>query len=172
MTNAVINSILWYINQRIKQLPNDVLVKLVVDYYSPDDIDSARDKLYKNFPDEFRPNNSRKKSFKGPENVLAQKNCKDIISVFRDMAVSEKFVPLILATADMNFSSVDVANLDATAIYNDLLSLKKEVKQLHYEKDLENVVLQDIQSALQEMREERSNKKHVLDNIFDSIMDI
>ena len=32
--------------------------------------------------------------------------------------------------------------------------------------------MQDIQSALQDMREERSNKKDVLDNIFDSIMDI
>ena len=88
------------------------------------------------------------------------------------MAVSEKFVPPIFVTADMNFPSVDVANLNATAIYNDLLSLKKEVKQLHDEKDLEKVVLQDIQSALQEVREERSNKKDVLDNIFDSIMDI
>ena len=65
----------------MKQLPNYVLVKLVVDYYSSDDIDSARDKLYKNFPDEFRPNNSRKKSFKGSENVLVQKNSKHIISV-------------------------------------------------------------------------------------------
>ena len=88
------------------------------------------------------------------------------------MAVSEKFVPPIFALADMNFPSVDVANLDVTAIYHDLSSLKKEVKQLHYEKDLEKVVLQDIQSALQEVREERSNKKDVFDNIFDSIMDI
>ena len=170
MTNVVINSILWYINQRMKQQPNDVLAKLVVDYYSSDDIDSARDKLCKNFPDEFCPSNSRKKSFKGAENVLAQKNCKDIISVLHEMAVSEKFVPPIFATADMNFPSVDVANLDATTIYNDLLALKKEVKQLHDEKDLEKVVLQDIQSALQEVKEERSIKKDVLDSIFDSIM--
>ena len=116
----VINSILWYINQRIKQLPNYVLVKLVVDYYSSDDNDSARDKLYKNFPDEFRPNNSRKKSFKGPENELAQKNSKHIISVLHEMAVSKKFVPPIFATVGINFPSVDVSNLDATAIYNDL----------------------------------------------------
>ena len=171
MTNVVINSISWYINQRMKQLPNDVSVKLVVDYYSSDDIDSARDKLYKNFPDEFRPSNSRKKSFKGPENVPAQKNCKDIISVFHEMAVSEKLAPPIFATADLNFPSA--GNLDAIAIYNDLLSLKKEVKQLHDEKDLEKMVLQDIQSALKEVREERYNKKKdVLNNDFDSIMDI
>ena len=140
-----------------EKLPNDVSVTLVVDYYSSDDINSARDKLYKNFPDEFRPSNSRKKSFKGPENVPAQKNCKDIISVIHEMAMSEKLVPPIFATADLNFPSV--GNLDATAICNDLLSLKKEVKQLHDEKDLEKVVLQDIQSALQEVKEERSKKR-------------
>ena len=68
-------------------------------------------------------------------------------------------MPSIFATADINFTSVDVANLDATTIYNDLLSLKKEVRQLHKEKDFEKLVLQDIQSALLEVREERSIKK-------------
>ena len=71
-------------------------------------------------------------------------------------------MPPIFATADMNFSSVDVFNLDATVICNDLLSLKKEVKQLHDDKNLEKVVLQDIRSALQEVRKERSTKKGVL----------
>ena len=75
MTHVVINSILWYINHRIEQLPNDMLVKLIVDYYSSGDIDSARNKLYKNFIDEFRPNKSGRKCFKGHENVLAPKNC-------------------------------------------------------------------------------------------------
>ena len=42
------------------------------------------------------------------------------------MAVSKKFVPPIFATVGINFPSVDVSYLDATAIYNDLYHWKKK----------------------------------------------
>ena len=53
----VINPVLWFINHRMKLLRLDLLLKLLLDYYSDDEIEKAKDELYNHFPQEFRPNN-------------------------------------------------------------------------------------------------------------------
>ena len=60
---------------------------MIVGYYSPEEIDSAREVLYQHFPDEARPNNLRKKSFK-MNDQRSKKNVKDMILV---QARSQKF---------------------------------------------------------------------------------
>ena len=47
----VVNPILWYIQQRMKQLNIDTLCKLVIQYYQPEEIEVAKDLLYNNFPE-------------------------------------------------------------------------------------------------------------------------
>ena len=49
----VINPVLWFINQRMKLLCLDILLKLLLDYYSDDEIEKAKDELYTRFPQEF-----------------------------------------------------------------------------------------------------------------------
>ena len=41
----VINPVLWFINQRMKLLRLDILLKLLLDYYSDDEIEKAKDEL-------------------------------------------------------------------------------------------------------------------------------
>ena len=58
----VINPVLWFINQRMKMLRLDILLKLLLDYYSDDEIEKAMDELYNHFSQEFRPNNLKEKT--------------------------------------------------------------------------------------------------------------
>ena len=82
-----------------------------------------------------------------------------MILVFRRMAAqastNNNFTLFVFVTADVNFPSVDLANLDATGMFTDLMNLKCEVRQLREEKDAEKTVLENIQSSLNDEKGKR-----------------
>ena len=51
---VIVNTILWLIHERMKMLKSDILIKSVVDYFDPKEIESAKDILHENFPVECR----------------------------------------------------------------------------------------------------------------------
>ena len=67
----------------MKLLRLDLLLKLLLDYYSDDEIKKAKDELYNHFPQEFRPNNLRKRLRQGANK--SEMNIKDMVKVFHAM---------------------------------------------------------------------------------------
>ena len=47
-----------------------------------------------------------------------------------EMAVAKDYLPFIFATAESNFSSLDVSNIDAAAMCKDIVDLEKETDKL------------------------------------------
>ena len=149
MAEVVVNTILWFIDHRMKLLQQDAIVNMIVGYYSPEEIDSAREVLYQHFPDEERPNNLRKKSFKMIKR--SKKNVKDMILVLHEMSVTDKFSPPTWATVSTNFPSLDVANADAFSTCNDILALKREVAEIK-QSTCNVALLNEVKEALIDLK--------------------
>ena len=95
----------------MKLLQQDAIVTMIVGYFSPEEIDSAREVRNQNFPDEAGPNNLQKKPFKVSDQ-RSKKKVKDMILVLHEMLVTDKFSPPTWTTVSTNFPSLDVANAD------------------------------------------------------------
>ena len=85
----VINPLLWFTNQRMKLLRQDVPIKLIISHYKAEEINTAKDALFGCFPEEKRPSNLRKKIRQGAQKL--ESNIKDIIECFSAMAAAENF---------------------------------------------------------------------------------
>ena len=117
----VVNPILWYIQQRMKQLNIDTLCKLVIQYYQPEEIEVAKDLLYNNFPEQGRPKHLRKKVRHG-ENKL-DNTIKDMVAVFHEFSVTNNFKPPLIVTATSIFPSLDLGNIDGAAMSMDICNV-------------------------------------------------
>ena len=119
-------------------------MKLLLDYYPDDEIEKAKDELYNHFPQEFRPNNLRKKLRQGAHK--SGMNIKDMVEVFQAMHSSEKFATPLFVTATSNFPSLDISNIDAATMHHDINTLKKDFQQYRMDKEVE---ISDIKSLKQ-----------------------
>ena len=54
MRKIVINSLLWYMFDRIDLVTVDVIAKLILDYYSDEEIENAKEVLHANFKSKSR----------------------------------------------------------------------------------------------------------------------
>ena len=61
MAEYVVNPILWFMHQRMKQLTIPMLCKLITQYYKSDEIECARDLLFNHSHKEHCPRHLRKK---------------------------------------------------------------------------------------------------------------
>ena len=146
----VVNPILWYIQQRMKQLNIDTLCKLVIQYYQSEEIKVAKDLLYNNFLEQARPKHLRKKVRQG-ENKL-DNTIKDMVAVFHEFSVTNNFKPSLIVTATSNFPSLDIGNIDGAAMSMDICNIKQELAQLKHERESEKSSLVIIQQTLKDLK--------------------
>ena len=66
------------------------------------------------------------------------------------MSVAEKVNPLIFATAD--FSSMDITTIDAFALQNKIILLRKEINTIKESRNADTDTLVEIKKMLTEMR--------------------
>ena len=150
VAECVVNPILWYMQQRMKQLNIDTLCKLVIQYYQPEEIEVAKDLLYNNFLEQARPEHLRKKVRQG-ENKL-DSTIEDMVTVFHEFSVTNNFKPPLIVTARSNFPSLDLGNIDGVAMSMDICNIKHELAQLKHERESEKSSLVIIQETLKDLK--------------------
>ena len=60
------------------------------------------------------------------------------------MSVADKFNPPIFATADSHFPSMDITNIDALALQNEVNLLRKEINTIKDSRNADNETLVEI----------------------------
>ena len=150
MVTYVVNPLLWYIFQRIKQMTLDMLCKIIIQYYSSVDIETAKELLFDHFLDEVRPKHLRKKARQGAHKL--ENTIKDMVDVFHELAVTKSFIPPIFVTDTCHFPSLDLANVDAVSMATEIMQLKKDINSFKENKETEKSVLKEIQDSLQAIR--------------------
>ena len=85
----VINALLWFTNQRMKLLRQDVLIKLITGNYEAEEINTAKDALFGCFSAKKGPGDPKKKIRQGAQKL--ESSIKDIIECFDAMAAAANF---------------------------------------------------------------------------------
>ena len=99
VSEIVVNSLLWYAHEQMKQISKEKLVKFILNFHSENAIEEAKNVIFDDFPEEDRPRKLLKKvQTQGLNN--AESDFKDIIEVFHEIAVVKGFKPTIFVTAD------------------------------------------------------------------------
>ena len=68
------------------------------------------------------------------------------------MSVANKFNPPIFATADSRFPSMNITNIDALALQNEVNLLRKEINTIKDSRNADNDTLVEIKKMLTEMK--------------------
>ena len=68
------------------------------------------------------------------------------------MSVADKFNPPIFATADSHFPSMDITNIDALALQNEVNLLRKEINTIKDSRNADNDTLVEIKKMLTKMK--------------------
>ena len=147
----VINSLLWYVYQRMKQLSQAMIIKVILDYYNSEEIEAAKELLFQHFPDQHRPKKLQRKITRQGLHK-DENNVKDLLELFHEMSVADKFNPPIFATADSHFSSMDITNIDALALQNEVNLLRKEINTIKDRRNADNDTLIEIKKMLTKMK--------------------
>lgn len=151
MLPIVVNPLLWYVHEQMKQIPTEVLLKVVVSYYSIEDIEKAKNIIFENFPEENRPRKLQRKINRQGQNK-ADNNVKDIVEMFHEMAIADGFKTPIFVTANTDFPPLSIAGVDVTALKQDMAVLQKDFLQMQQAKLQDNTELNDIKQAVDELK--------------------
>ena len=146
----VINSLLWYVYQRMKQLSQVMIIKVILDYYNSEEIEAAKELLFQHFLDQHRPKKLQRKITRQGLHK-DENNVKDLLELFHEMSVADKFNPPI-AAADSHFPSMDIINIDALALQNEVNLLRKEINTIKDSRNADNDTLVEIKKMLTEMK--------------------
>ena len=127
----ILNSILWFMYNRMDLVKTDLLMKLVGEYYEDKDIEDAKSLLFDKLPSQ--------RNVKRKGDNKKEMNLKDILQALHSLPNEKQQSDhdadcLIFATANCHFPSLEVKNIDAGTIVTDIVSLKQEVKELKEEK--------------------------------------
>ena len=131
----------------MKEMTLDMLFKIIIQYYSFVEIETAKELLFDHFPDEVRLKHCRKKARQGAHKL--ENTIKDMVDVFHELAVTKSFIPSIFVTDTCHFPSIDLANVDAVSMDTDIMQLKKDINSFKDNKETEKSVLKEIQDLLQ-----------------------
>ena len=124
----VINTLLWFTNQRMKLLRQDVLIKLIMGNYEAEEINTAKDALFGCFPEKKKAGNLKKKIRQVVQKL--ESSIKDIIECFNAMAAAANFDLPSFVTDNCNFPSLDLKRIDTATLCQDVISLKKEFSKV------------------------------------------
>ena len=131
----IVNTILWYIHDRMDFMHFELLSKLVKEYFQELDIKEAKKILFT----ATASNDKRKKIRQGPRSFKF--NIKDICELFQDLSNAGDN-NLLFVTVSSRFPPLDIKNIDAITSMKDLNCLKDEISQL---KNDRHVVEQDAE---------------------------
>lgn len=150
----VLNSVLWFLYNRMDVMKTDLLIKLVADFYDDKEIEEAKKLLFQHL--------SSQRNVKRKGENKKDMNLKDILEILHSLEVPNELQTsdqnsdsLIFATANCMFPSIDVKNIDAGSIMTDIISLKKDVQQMKQEK-VENKKLSEQITEIRSMLSELS----------------
>ena len=143
MAKILINSLLWYMNDRLSCLTAETIIKIVSDFYSPEEIVEAKTVLQNNYEGA-----GRLKLRQGDQKTLH--NIKDIDMVLLEMQNNKKSAP-VLVTASSHFPSLDLKNIDACQLMQDINNLRQEFLTFKREKEMQTNAVVDLKSTVQEL---------------------
>ena len=128
----VVNSVLWFLHNRMDCMKADILIKAVADFYTDKD---AKNELFKHFPDvrnvERAGDGKREMNIK---DILERLHC-----ITEDNDKSLNFV-----TETCHFPSLDLKDVDTYSMMEEFYALKKEVLQLKNDSSSEKNISEQI----------------------------
>ena len=114
----VVNELLTFVSDKINTLPYDMIVKLLVDFYSDDDIASAKNILFQTaFNDRDAPRLIKRK---GKDKCL--NNVQDILNIFLEMPPQS--VPCYVAKELSRLPPLSMNCFDVSSLVKDMESVK------------------------------------------------
>lgn len=150
MVPIVVNPLLWYVHEQLKNVAVDTLVKVLSKFYSAETIEEAKTTIYDNFTEEKRPRKLQRKILRqGPHK--SENNIKDIIDILHEMAASVGFEKPIFVTANTDFPPLSLAEVDVSSMQYEILAIKKELNQFKETKASEMRELSQMKRDIQEL---------------------
>ena len=135
---------------RIDLVTSDVISKLILDYYSDEEIENAKEVLHANFKSK-----SGRKIIR-TRNDKSAKNVQDILKILHEMSAEiEKQAVPILVTDSSRFPPLDITYLDAATLYTDMITLKKEFSLMKEEKERDSKIIKDINDEVSCLQSEK-----------------
>ena len=135
MAKILINSLLWYMYDRLSCLTAETIIKIVSDFYSPEEIVEAKTVLHNNYEgaSRLRLRQVNQKSLHNIKDILH--NIKAIIFKTKSLHNNKKSAP-VLVTASSHFPSLDLKNIDACQLMQDINNLRQEFLTFKYEREM------------------------------------
>ncbi|ELU09064.1 hypothetical protein CAPTEDRAFT_218181 [Capitella teleta] len=122
--DIVICELLCFGVNRIDNTSNNVIIKLCTDFYSPKEIEHAKELLH-NACSQSRSDLERLRPRKGPKK--AQSDMTDILQLVHEMGTD---VPCFVAVNLAKLSVLGMENINLAAMVADIFSLKKQMAEL------------------------------------------
>ena len=105
---VVVNELLCFVNNKINLLPSETVIQLCVKHYKPDEIETAKRKLF-----EVCPSNTKMLTRKGPKKNV--QNLEDVVKRMNELDsavdVISRFVARDLGNLPIMFDSLNVSVL-------------------------------------------------------------
>ena len=120
----ILNSILWYLHNRMDCMKTDVLISVVTQFYSDKEIEETKKVLFENF--------TSHRIIKGKDENKTEMNLKDMLELLHVTSLNPQ-PEVTFATASYNFPPLDFKNIDSGIIISNLQALKNEVRDLQQE---------------------------------------
>ena len=130
-------------NDRLRCLTAETIIKVVSDFYSSEEIVEAKIVLHNNYEGA-----NRLKLRQGNQKSLH--NIKGIHIVLLEMQINKKSSP-ILVTASSHFPSLDLKNIDACQLMQDINNLRQEFLTFEREREMQTNAVVDLKSTVQEL---------------------
>ena len=142
---VILNSILWYLYNRMDCMKTDVLISVITQFYSDKEVEEAKKVRFENF--------TSHRIIKRKGENRTEMNLKDMLELLH--VTSSNLQPEVtFATASYNFPPLDFKNIDSGIIISNLQTLKNEVRDLQQEsvsnKTLSNQ-LAEVRSMVSEL---------------------
>ena len=114
----IVNELLTFLSDKINPLPHDMIVKLLVDFYSDDDITSAKNIMFQTaFNGRDAPRLIKRKGKDMSLNII-----QDILTIFLEMPPQS--VPCYVAKELSRFPPLSVKCFDVSSLVKDMESVK------------------------------------------------
>ena len=143
MAKILINSLLWYMNDRLSCLTAETIIKILSDFYSTEEIVEAKTVFHNNFEGA-----GGLKLRQGDQKSLH--NIKDIHMVLLEMQNNKKSAP-VLVTSSSHVLLLDLKNIDAFQLMQDINNLRKEFMTFKREREMQTNAVVDLKSTVQEL---------------------
>ena len=129
------NSVLWFLYNRMDCMKADILIKAVAHFYTDKDVKDAKNELFKHFPDV----RNVKRAGDGKREV----NIKDILERLHCITEdNDKSLKFVIETC--HFPSLNLKDIDTYSMMEEFYALKKEVLQLKNDSSSEKNISEQI----------------------------